>query len=76
MKHITDKRLVEEAGAFIEIFMRDRFPEGLPTELEPIVREIVFDSYLEGVMYGQELAVSRIILAPNNKSDKILRMGR
>jgi len=52
---MTDKQLKEEVSAWLAAYVKEHFPEGLPEKIEAIVLAIAFDSFLDGVRYGQEV---------------------
>jgi hypothetical protein len=52
---MTDERIKQDVTKWVVTFMRDRFPQGLNDKLDELVREIIFDAYLDGVAYGQEV---------------------
>lgn len=61
MQAVTDKKLTEDVREYMQNFIAQRFPEGLPDVLAPVIREIVFDAFLDGVFWGQSMSKTSII---------------
>jgi hypothetical protein len=60
---MTDKQLQEEATAWLSMFIRDHFPEGIEERLLVSISAMLIDAFIDGVTYGQEVVAteSRII---------------
>jgi hypothetical protein len=52
---MTDEKMRDDVSKWVVGYMRDHFPTGLTDKLDEMVREIIFDAFVEGVAYGQEV---------------------
>ena len=71
---MTDERMKQDAIEWLETFIRDRFPQGLNATIEPIVKEIAFDAFFDGVAFGSDVATTegRIVGAEGSGSHIVI----
>lgn len=46
-------REAREVASYVQEFISRRFPDGLPKLIDPIIREIVFDAFVDGMRWGE-----------------------
>ena len=74
---MTDERLQQNATEWLGTFIRDRFPQGLNATIEPIVKEIAFDAFLDGVAFGSDVATTEgRIVGPEGSGSQIVIASR
>lgn len=45
----------QEVANYVAAFIDKRFPNGLPVLLLPVVKEIIFDAFIDGMNWGEEI---------------------
>lgn len=53
---MTDKTVKDHCEAWMIEFIERRFPNGLDGQIGAVIREIMFDSYVDGVKFGHYIA--------------------
>lgn len=54
--NITDEKLKIDTAAWLDLFVSDKFPRGLPDKISEDIQHLILDAYIDGIRYGQDIA--------------------
>lgn len=69
-------REAREVASYVQEFVSRRFPDGLPETIGKIIREIVFDAFVDGMRWGEVSGDRKSVVLADPRDHRFRKLVR